>query len=79
MVRLNIVLDAAEFVIGYFPAAHESQRGAPEFLKMRERSCLAPRISELLGSFQNQVDGHQEPVHSVVSQELKHHDGEGGD
>ena len=69
MVRLNIVLDTAEFIIGYFPSAHKSQRGAFDFPKMRDRLCRVRRIPELLGPIQNQVDDHEKPVHSVVSQD----------
>lgn len=79
MVRLNVVLDPAEFLIRYLPTAQKSQRGALDFPKMWDGSCRVRRIPELLVSLQNQVDGYQEPVHSVVSQELEHHDREGGD
>jgi hypothetical protein len=79
MVRLNIVLDTAEFLICYFSTAQKVQRGACDVPKMWDRSCRVRRIPELVGSLQNQVDGYQEAVHSVVSQELEHHNREGGD
>lgn len=59
MMCSNIVFDAAEFLIGDFSPAHESQCGAPDFVKMRERSSLVSHICESLGSLQNQVNGHE--------------------